>query len=86
MDGEVPTTSRRFNALFLSLKKRETEPAVQTLVVPPGEYQPGKRLRMSVGQSSRGIAFGRLLEQHTDWIWATVESVDLAPPPAGATP
>jgi hypothetical protein len=87
VDGEVSTVnSRRFNALFLSLKKRETEPAVQTLVLPPGEYQPGKRLRMSVGQSSRRIAFGRLLEQHTDWIWATVESVDLAPPAASATP
>ena len=87
VDGEVPTVSgRRFNALFLSLKKRETEPAVQTLVVPPGEYQPGKRLRMSAGRSSRGIAFGRLLEQHPDWIWATVESVAPATPAPGATP
>jgi hypothetical protein len=87
VDGEVPTvSSRRFNALFLSLKKRETEPTVQTLVVPPGEYQPGKRLRMSAGRSSRRIAFGRLLEQHPDWIWATVESVDPATPAAGATP
>ena len=77
VDGEVPSVnSRRFNGLFLSLKKRETEPAVQTLVVPPGEYQLGKRLRMSAGESSRKIAFGRKLEQHPDWVWATVESID----------
>jgi hypothetical protein len=74
VDGETPTvSSRRFQGLFLSLKKRESEPAVQTLVVPPGEYQSGKRLHMNTGHSSQLIAFGRLLEQHPDWVWATVE-------------
>ena len=86
VDGEATSVnSRRFGALFLSLKKRETEPAVQTLVMPPGEYQPGKRLRMATGDSSRRIAFGRLLEQHPDWVWVTVESLDLAAPAAGPT-
>jgi hypothetical protein len=85
VDGEVSTVNnRRFHALFLSLQKRETEPVVQTLVVPPGEYQPGKRLRMNVGQISKKIAFGRLLEQHPDWVWATVESVEQAPRTAPA--
>ena len=85
VDGETPTvTSRRFNGLFLSMQKRENEPIVQTLVVPPGEYQPGKRLNMSVGHSSRRIAFGRVLEQHPDWVWATVESVEAAPRAAAA--
>ena len=79
VDGEVPTvSSRRFHGLFLSLKKRESESAIQTLIVPAGEYQPGKRLRMSVAKSSNSIAFGRLLEQQPDWIWATVESLDFA--------
>jgi len=74
VDGETTTASaRQFSGLFLSLKKREGEPPVQTLVVPPGEYQPGKRLHMQVGESSRRIAFGRLLEQHPDWVWATLE-------------
>jgi hypothetical protein len=83
IEGEVPTaSSRRFNGLFLSLKKRDGETAVQTLVVPPEEYQPGKRLHMSVAQSSLRIAFGRVLEQHPDWVWATVES--LVPPPRSA--
>ena len=57
---------------------------IQTLVVPPGEYQPGKRLRMTIGQNSRKIAFGRLLEQHPDWVWATVESIEQAPRAAAA--
>jgi len=87
LDGESFTlNSRRFSGLFLSLQKRETEPVVQTLVVPPGEYQPGKRLRMSSGQSSRRIAFGRLLEQHPDWVWATVESVEAQPKTDKAAP
>jgi hypothetical protein len=77
VNGEIPTVnSRRFHGLFLSLKKRESESAIQTLIVPAGEYQPGKRLRMSVAKSSNSIAFGRLLEQQPDWIWATVESLD----------
>jgi hypothetical protein len=85
IDGEESTlNNRRFNGLFLSLQKRETEPVIQTLVVPPGEYQPGKRLRMTIGQNSRKIAFGRLLEQHPDWVWATVESVEQAPRAAAA--
>ena len=82
VDGETPTvSSRRFHGLFLSLKKRDGEAAVQTLVVPPGEYQSGKRLHMNSGQSSQRIAFGRLLEQHSDWVWATVEPL----PPASAS-
>ena len=86
IEGEVPTVnSRRFNGLFLSLKKRDGESAVQTLVVPPGEYQPGKRLHMSVARSSQRIAFGRVLEQHLDWVWATVEPLVSATQPAAST-
>jgi hypothetical protein len=77
VDGEVPTVnSRRFHGLFLSLSKRNTDTPIQTLIVPAREYQPGKRLRMSVTKSSLSITFGRLLEQQPDWIWVTVESLD----------
>ncbi len=87
VDGEVPTVnSRRFNGLFLSLKKREGEAVVQTLVVPPGEYQPGKRLQMNVGETSQRIGFGRVLEQHSDWVWATVEPLAATQTPAGTSP
>lgn len=81
VDGEVPTvSSRRFYGLFLSLTKRTSETAIQTLIVPAGEYQAGKRLRMSAAKSSSSIAFGRLLEQQPDWIWATVDPLDQAHP------
>jgi hypothetical protein len=82
IEGEVPTVnSRRFNGLFLSMQKRDAETAVQTLVVPPGEYQPGKRLHMRIGQSSQRIGFGRVLEQHSDCVGATVEPLAAAPQP-----
>ncbi len=75
VDGAVPTVStRRFYGLFLSLRKRNGDTPIQTLIVPAGEYQPGKRLQMSVATSTQSIAFGRLLEQQPDWIWATIET------------
>ena len=80
VDGEIPTvSSRRFHALFLTLKKHASESAVQTLIVPAGEFHAAKRLRMSAAKKSRPIAFGRLLEQQPDWIWATLESLDQTP-------
>ena len=68
------------------VRAREGETSVQTLVVPPGEYQPGKRLQMSVGQSSQRIGFGRVLEQHPDWVWATVEPLPAATQAPAASP
>jgi hypothetical protein len=35
-------------------------------------------MQMSVARVSQQIAFGRLLEQQPDWIWATIESQDTA--------
>ncbi|MGH8713513.1 MAG: hypothetical protein ACREYB_05865, partial [Casimicrobiaceae bacterium] len=86
VDGEVTTISgRRFQGLFLSLRRRDSESTIQTLIVPAGEYQPGKRIRMNVAKVSQQIAFGRLLEQHPEWIWATIEPQDAAARPAPAT-
>jgi len=77
VDGEATTIHHRtFQGLFLSLKKRSTDTPIRTLIVPAGEYQPGKRLLMSVAKSSHRIAFGRLLEQQPEWIWAIVEPLD----------
>ena len=81
VDGEVVTISgRTIHALFLALRKRDTEPAVQSLVVPAAEYQPAKRLRLVAGKTTQPIRFGRLLEQQPDWVWATVESGDHTQP------
>ena len=86
VDGVVPTVSgRRFPGLFLSLRRRDSEATIQTLIVPAGEYQPGKRMQMRVAGVSQQIAFGRLLEQQPDWIWATIESQDAAARHAAAT-
>jgi hypothetical protein len=86
VDGETPTVSgRKFQALFLSLHKREGHPPVQTLIVPAGEYQSGKKLRMVSTDSTYAVSFGRLLEQHPDWIWATVESLEVAAANRSAT-
>ena len=58
VDGVVPTVSgRRFPGLFLSLRRRDSESTIQTLIVPAGEYQPGKRMQMSVAQ---GLAADRV--------------------------
>ena len=74
IDGEAATTTgRRFQGLFLSLSRRDSDATIQTLIVPAGEYQPGKRMKMSVARNSQQIAFGRLLEQQPEWIWATIE-------------
>ena len=40
------STAAAFIALFLALRKRDGEPGVQSLIVPAGEYQPGKRLKL----------------------------------------
>ena len=81
VDGEVATISgRTIHGLFLALRKRETDVAVQSLVVPAAEYQPAKRLRLVAGKTSQPIRFGRLLEQQPDWVWATVESGDHTQP------
>ncbi len=86
IDGEVSTISgRRFQGLFLSLRRRNSESTIQTLIVPAGEYQPGKRMRMNVAKVSQQIAFGRLLEQQPEWIWATIEPQDNAARAAPAT-
>ncbi len=87
VDGEATTINgRTFHGLFLTLKKREGEPAVHSLVVPAVEYQPAKRLKLMTSKTINPIRFGRLLEQQPDWVWATVEPLDLAAPMPAIAP
>ena len=81
-----PTTigERRFRGLFLSYSRRPGEPAVQSLIVPHADYQPGKRYALHTPGSVRVIRYGRLLEQHTDWVWTVIEPLDPAAPASGA--
>ena len=66
-----------FGGLFLALRKREGEAAVQSLIVPAVEYQPARRFRLNTSRSTVPIRFGRLIEQQPDWVWAAVEPLDL---------
>lgn len=68
------TGSRVFQGLYLSLKKRENDPPVHTLIVPAHDYQTSKRYRLTTGRSTFEVSFGRLLEQQPEWHWTTIES------------
>jgi hypothetical protein len=78
VEGEHSTLDGRvFAGLFLALRKREGENAVQSLIVPAVEYQPARRFRLNTSRSTVPIRFGRLIEQQPDWVWAAVEPLDL---------
>jgi len=78
VEGEHSTLDGRvFAGLFLALRKREGETAVQSLIVPAVEYQPARRFRLNTSRSTVPIRFGRLIEQQPDWVWAAVEPLDL---------
>jgi len=79
VNGEATTINgRSFDGLFLSLRKRETDPVVQSLIVPAVEYQPAKRFKVLTARSTNAIRFGRLLEQQPDWVWTAVEPQELS--------
>ncbi len=78
VDGEAAETSERtFNALFLALRKRDSDASVQSLIVPEGDYQPSRRFRLQTPKTSCTIRFGSLLEQGSDWTWTAIEPVEL---------
>jgi hypothetical protein len=78
VDGEATTINgRTFQGLFLSLHKREGAVPVQSLIVPAAEFQPAKRLKLMTVKSIDPVRYGRLIEQQPEWVWATVEPLDL---------
>jgi hypothetical protein len=77
VDGEYdPMAGRRFGALFLSYSRRAGEPAVQSLIIPPVEYQPSRRYTLQSPGSQLVIRYGRVLEQHIDWVWTVIEPIE----------
>jgi hypothetical protein len=92
VDGEGTTINgRRFGALLLSLRARDSEPMVQSLIVPAVEYQAVKRYRLSTEKAEYRIRFGRLIEQQPDWVWTALEPLEPgarapAAPHAGGPP
>jgi hypothetical protein len=84
VDGDHDALSgRRFGCLFLSYNRRAGEPAVQSLIIPPVEYQPSRRYTLQTANSQRAIRYGRVLEQYTDWVWTVIEPLE--PEGAAAT-
>jgi hypothetical protein len=71
-----PPAGRKFRGLSLSFNRRAGEPPVQSLIIPPVEYQPAKRYTLQLPGSTRVVRYGRLLEQHTDWLWTVVEPLE----------
>jgi cyclic-di-GMP-binding protein len=76
VDGEPPRVGRLFRALYLTFNRRAGDPAVQSLIVPPVEYQPARRYNLHVAGSVQAIRYGRLLEQHTDWVWTVIDPIE----------
>jgi hypothetical protein len=76
VNGENPArTGRQFHGLFLSFRRRPDEAPVQSLVVPSGEYHASRRYTLRVAGSVRTIRHGRLLEEHTGWVWTVIDNV-----------
>lgn len=76
VNGENPAVKRRrVHGLLLSFRRRPEEAPVQSLVVPAGEYHPSRRYTLRTGQSVRTIRHGRLLEEHTGWVWTVIDNV-----------
>jgi hypothetical protein len=83
VDGEATTINGRiFQGLFLSLCKREGDPAVTSLIMPAVEYQPARRFKLQTPKATNVIKLGRLLEQQPEWVWSAVEPLERAAAPA----
>ena len=76
INGENPAVrGRQFHGLFLSFRRRPEEAWVQSLVVPAGEYHPSRHYTLRTGQNARTIRHGRLLEEHTNWVWTVIDYI-----------
>ena len=77
VDGEGTTINgRSFSALLLTLRAREGDPLIQSLIVPAVEYQPAKRHLLTTARAEYSIRFGRLVEHQPDWVWTAIEPLD----------
>jgi hypothetical protein len=81
VDG-VPTTinGRIFPGLFLSLRKKGSDAAVHSMVLPAVEYQPSRKLKLQTPRSITPVRLGRLLEQQSDWVWTAVDAIEQGAP------
>jgi len=85
-DGQAAVAGHRFRGLFLAFERRAGDPPVQSLIIPPAEYQPAKRYTLRLPGAACPIRYGRLLERHSDWLWTVVELLEPDAAAAGAAP
>ncbi|MDQ6620244.1 MAG: hypothetical protein M3Z31_11195, partial [Pseudomonadota bacterium] len=82
---ETPSTrERRFSGLFLVLRQSRLGSAVQSLIIPAAEYRARNRLSLIARGKSYPVHCGTLLEEHTDWVWLSLEPLPLKAGPAAA--
>ena len=87
IDGEPVTFGGRgFHGLFLALRTRAGGGVVQSLILPPAEYKPNKRVMLQTAQVSYAVRFGHVLEQEPDWVWAAIEPIEPVETAAGIPP
>jgi hypothetical protein len=78
VDGEEGVINgRSFVALFLTLQKSAGGPGVQSLIIPVGEYQSGKRLTLVTSKSIYRVVLGGSIEQQGEWVWTAVEPQEI---------
>jgi hypothetical protein len=79
IDGEAAAFGgRAFHGLFLALRTRAGGGMVQSLILPPAEYKPNKRVWIALPHAAYAVRFGHLLEQEADWVWAAAEPLEKA--------
>ncbi|GIK84737.1 MAG: hypothetical protein BroJett026_02180 [Betaproteobacteria bacterium] len=77
VDGEIPTVNgRTFPALLLGVRKRGSDVAVQSLMLPAIEYQPSRKVKLLARKTATRLRLGRLLEQQPDWVWTAIEPIE----------
>lgn len=84
-DDDAPTgagaASRRWRTLrglFLAMHPRSRDGAVQSIILPAGEYDEHQHFRLRTRTSEYSIHFGSVMERQSDWVWAAVQSLPLA--------
>ena len=68
---------RSYVALFLTLKRSDSNPGVQSLIVPASEYQQGKRLTLVTSKAIYRVVLGGPIEQQPEWVWTAVEPQEI---------
>ena len=87
VNGENPALKgRQFHGLYLSFRRRPDEAPVQSVVVPSGEYHASRRYTLRAAGSVRTIRHGRLLEEHTGWVWTVIDNVTPESDEGGSRP